>query len=144
MTDTDVADLPSRNLTAVADSRYVNQYNYAPSQGGWILITGAEKAYGHINVWTFVPVDSVWGCPIGATQERVSVDLWANQFAHRPFDVDHVQDDRAWFAERSASIANTVDAVNELYARYRERLSYCHSFEALLRIGIPHPDEVQY
>lgn len=149
MTITLQQGFPPRNLTAEADARYIGRYNYSTHHGGWILILGAKR-HEHTNLWTLRAAEEDFGAPMGPTVENVALDLWADRFADRPFDISKPTPDlKTWFEHVLAKcelfpMEIEFDMLLEaefdmLLKAYQERITYCSSYDALRRIGITTP-----
>ena len=131
---------PPPNLVAVADKRYVNRYHYNAATDEWMLIVDAQLIDG-ISHWAMRLADPEDGRPIGQVQKH-TLDIWANRFADRPFDVrafvegkmptDLFVDWRQTFCPRSMR----AEKARELFDSYLARLNYCSSFDALVRLGL--------
>ncbi len=133
---------PSPELTAIADPRYVNRYNYFADKDVWVLILDAKRSYEplgktHTNTWQVVEVDPVFGVPTGEPF-TTEIDLWAGRFSDRPFDVfqDPTEKTIAWFMRVVEGKYDNLSELEALYTAYIERLAFNASYMALRRIGI--------
>ena len=131
---------PPPNLVAVADKRYINRYHYDAVGDCWYLIVDAQVV-GGINHWVTRLVDSEDGRPIGHLKKH-TLDIWADRFSDRPFDVSRIGSLGSlfdWFSHLCEESNVAPSRVAELYDGYLARLNYCSSFEALVRLGLRQP-----
>lgn len=120
--------------TAVADARYVHRYNYSTRHQGWIIITGA-RIQCDTSVWSFRLVEPVFGMPIGEII-TTNLDLWADRFANRPFDIESpVEDQRVWFG-RLCGPNRSRNRIDEMYETYVDYLQHSSSYSALRAAGV--------
>lgn len=125
---------PPRFKTAVADARYVHRYNYSTRHQGWIIIVGAQLQ-GYSSIWSFRLVEPIYGAPIGDII-TTNLDLWADRFANRPFDIESpVEDQRAWFG-RLCGPNRSRNRIDEMYETYVEYLQHSSSYSALRAAGV--------
>lgn len=128
---------PPNHMVAQANSWHVNRYYYQAAENQWYVV---ESAVMRNRISTFIlrAVDEEDGRPVGM-QVTTSGDLWADRFADRPFNVREFLNGRLpptedWFKSLVAN--RDVFQQLELYDKYNDRLRYCSSFEALVRLGI--------
>lgn len=134
--ETQILDVgfPPPMSVAVANTWHINKYYYEATEDRWYVILNAHTEK-KISKWVMRAVDAEEGRPIG--EERfTSVDLWADRFADRPFDVSssEVQETFDWFKNFVAG--RDVVAQLEMFDSYEYRLRYCSSFDALVRLGL--------
>lgn len=124
---------PPPMTVAVANTWHINKYYYEATEDRWYVVVNAynEKK---ISKWVMRPVDED-GRPVG-DERFTSVDLWADRFADRPFDVTvrKVPETFDWFKNFVAG--RDIVAQLELFDGYEYRLRYCSSFDALVRLGL--------
>lgn len=128
---------PPPTSVAVVNTWHINKYYYEASEDQWYIVVDA-KIEKKISKWVMRPVDEEDGRPVG-DERFTSVDLWADRFADRPFNVQsflngEIEDTFDWF--KSFVSNRDVVAQLEMFDGYEERLRYCSSFEALVRLGL--------
>lgn len=128
---------PPPMLVAVSNTWHINKYYYEASESQWYVVVDS-KLEKKISKWIMRPVDAEDGRPIG-DERFTSVDLWADRFADRPFDVNaylanNLPETFEWFKAFAPNKDIVVQL--EMFDGYEERLRYCSSFEALVRLGL--------
>lgn len=122
------------NLIAVANTFHINKYYYEAAEDQWYLVVDA-KCERNISKWVMRPVNEI-GRPIGDNRST-SVDLWANRFSDRPFDVHaHSNPDGFVWFKKNFVVNKDVVCQLEMYDAYLDRLRFCSSYEALVRLGL--------
>lgn len=128
---------PPTTMIAVANSWHVNKYYYEASEDRWYVIEGASNS-NKVSKWIMRPV-AEHGKPNGVTRST-SVDLWADRFADRPFNVREslngkIEETFEWFT-RNFVRGKDIACQLEMYEAYQSRLRYSSSYESLLRLGL--------
>lgn len=128
---------PPPMQVAIANTWHINKYYFEASENQWYVVIDA-KIEKKISKWVMRPVDTEDGRPIG-DERFTSVDLWADRFSDRPFDVNAylrggLEDTFEWFKNFVAGKDIVVQL--EMFDGYEDRLRYCTSFEALVRLGL--------
>lgn len=132
---------PPPALVAIANTWHINKYYFDAAKDQWYLVVEASTTRT-ISTWKLQPVESEDGRPID-NAVTTSGDLWADRFSDRPFNVriflsGKETDTFDWFRNTYAKEKDVVCQL-ELFDAYNERLRYCSSHEALVRLGLCNP-----